>query len=382
MKSEEIIKRGDTVIVLDVRLDNIYAFRNFHLNLTYPKKIVGSCIEDEHLAERPNFRYKKVNIIMGANASGKTTLGHALMYIFNFLSKKSYEKFTEIISEQGKEASFALDIAFPSNCFYRINCKITPCTEGKYTPDNFSLSVQKERIHTKDSYESCVKRIEETQYIPERDYLRELEKLEGLGWLFEYPEDNNCVLDLPDKDDRFRLVLENILKALDPSIKAVDISQEVEKTYIVRIPDNPVILQDGKKIDSNKLSSGTKAGVKIALLVASLKEGKHGFYYCDEKFPYIHSDIEKAILSLMIDCLKPNDQLFFTTHNTDILDMNLPKHTYSFLRKDVDNVACPITCIDASSVLKRNTDSLKNAVENDMFSSAPALELIYDIADF
>ena len=343
MKSEEIIKRGDTVIVLDVRLDNIYAFRNFHLNLTYPKKIVGSCIEDEHLAERPNFRYKKVNIIMGANASGKTTLGHALMYIFNFLSKKSYEKFTEIISDQGKEASFALDIAFSSNCFYRINCKITPCTEGKYTPDNFSLSVQKERIHTKDSYESCVKRIEETQYIPERDYLRELEKLEGLGWLFEYPEDNDCVLDLPDKDDRFRLVLENILKALDPSIKAVDISQEVEKTYIVRIPDNPVILQDGKKIDSNKLSSGTKAGVKIALLVASLKEGKHGFYYCDEKFPYIHSDIEKAILSLMIDCLKPNDQLFFTTHNTDILDMNLPKHTYSFLRKDIDNVACPIT---------------------------------------
>lgn len=78
--------------------------------------------------------------------------------------------------------------------------------------------------------------------------MRELEKLEGLGWLFEYPEDNNCVLDLPDKDDRFRLVLENILKALDPSIKAVDISQEVEKTYIVRIPDNPVILQDGKKL--------------------------------------------------------------------------------------------------------------------------------------
>ena len=41
-----------------------------------------------------------------------------------------------------------------------------------------------------------------------------------------------------------------------------------------------------------------------------------------------------------------------------------------------------IHIFDASSVLKRNTDSLKNAVENDMFSSAPALELIYDIADF
>lgn len=382
MKSEEIGKRGKTMIVLDVRLDNIYAFRNFHLNLTYPKKIVGSCIEGEHLAERPNFRYKKVNIIMGANASGKTTLGHALMYIFNFLSKRGYEKFTEIISNRDEEASFTLDIAFPSNYFYRINCTIMPCGDGTYKPDSFSLSIRKVRILAKDSYESCVKRIEEMEHTPEKDYLRELENLEDFGWFFEYPEDDNLLLELPDKDEQFRSVLENVLKALDPSITAVDISQEVEKTYIVRIPGSPIILQDGKRIDNDRLSSGTKAGVKIAVFVASLKKGQHGFYYCDEKFPYIHSDIEKAILSLMIDSLRSNEQLFFTTHNTDILEMNLPKHTYSFLRKDVGNVAHPITCIDAASVLKRNTDSLKNAVENDMFSSAPALELIYDIADF
>lgn len=370
------------MIVLDVRLDNIYAFKNFHLNLTYPKKIVGSCIKDEHLADHPNFRYKKVNIIMGANASGKTTFGHALMYIFNFLSKKNYERFTDIISNPDKEASFTLDIAFPSNFFYRINCMVAPREEGKYSAQSFSLSVQKEKILVKDSYESCVKRIEATQYTPDKDYLRELEKLEQLGWLFEYPRDTNRELDLPDKDEQFRAVLENILKALDPSIRAVDISQEVEKTYIVRIPGSPVILQNGEKFDTDKLSSGTKAGVEIAQVVASLLKGRYGFYYCDEKFPYIHSDVEKAILSLMIDCLKPNDQLFFTTHNTDILEMTLPKHSYSFLRKDVDDAECPITCVDAASVLKRNTDSLKNAVENDMFSSAPAVELIYDIAGF
>ena len=60
------------------------------MNLTYPKKIVGSSIEEEHLADRPNFRYKKVNIIMGANASGKTTFGRTLMKIFNFIDKKNY----------------------------------------------------------------------------------------------------------------------------------------------------------------------------------------------------------------------------------------------------------------------------------------------------
>ena len=91
MKYEEINKRRQKMIVLDVRLDNFYAFKNFHMNLTYPKKIVGSCIPDEHLSGRSNFRYKKVNIFLGANATGKTTFGKILMKIFNFIEKKNFE---------------------------------------------------------------------------------------------------------------------------------------------------------------------------------------------------------------------------------------------------------------------------------------------------
>lgn len=40
----------------------------------------------------------------------------------------------------------------------------------------------------------------------------------------------------------------------------------------------------------------------------------------------------------MIDKLTDRKQLFFTTHNTEILDMQLPKHTFSFLKKDVNDV--------------------------------------------
>ena len=83
----------------------------------------------------------------------------------------------------------------------------------------------------------------------------------------------------------------------------------------------------------------------------------------------------------MIDLIKSGEQLFFTTHNTDILDMDLPKHSFTFLRKDMNNTEKPITCIEASSLLKRNTDSLRNAVENDMFSTSPDLDLIYSISD-
>lgn len=62
---EKIIKEVHNMIVMDISIDNFFAFKNFHMNMSYPKKIVDSYIEEEFLRNRPNFRYKKVNIIMG-----------------------------------------------------------------------------------------------------------------------------------------------------------------------------------------------------------------------------------------------------------------------------------------------------------------------------
>lgn len=70
------------MIIMDLTLNSIFGFMDFHINFSYPKKIVNSIIENEHLAGRPNFRYKKAVILMGANATGKTSLGKALLRIF------------------------------------------------------------------------------------------------------------------------------------------------------------------------------------------------------------------------------------------------------------------------------------------------------------
>lgn len=368
------------MVILDVRLDNFFSFKNFQMNMTYPKKIVGSSIHEEHLAGRPNFRYKKVNIIMGANASGKTTFGHALMKIFNFIDKKNYNFITDIVGDRSQAASFVLDMASANNVFYRISCGISPCIEGKYSAENIHLEIRQENILPKDSYESCSKRLETVHYIPRESYIEELENAESLDWLFMYPEDAKT-LRFHKNEYQFGQILENTLRALDPSIRTVKKSTDVENAYVIRLRDKAVILQDGEKFDTNFLSSGTKAGVEIAQMISSIKHENCSFYYCDEKFSYIHSDLEKAILSLMIECLHPNDQLFFTTHNTNILDMNLPKHAFTFFCKDVNNSECPISCVSASQILKRNTDSLKKAVENDMFACAPAVDLIYAIND-
>ena len=73
------------MIIMGLKIDNFYSFKDFEINFSYPKKIKNSLIEQEFIKEIPNFRFKKLNIIMGVNSSGKTTFGKMLRNIFNFI---------------------------------------------------------------------------------------------------------------------------------------------------------------------------------------------------------------------------------------------------------------------------------------------------------
>ena len=128
----------------------------------------------------------------------------------------------------------------------------------------------------------------------------------------------------------------------------------------------------------DKLSTGTADGVSIASALVMLMLHKYGMYYIDEKFSFVQSDIEKRILSLMIYNLQEDSQLFFTTHNTDILEMSLPRHSYTFLRRCKDKNHT-IGSISASEIIKNNRLSLRSAVENDVFESLPDDTLLDDL---
>ena len=334
------------MIVLNLELDNLFGFEDFKINFSYPKKIVNSSIKDETLYGKPNFRYKKVNIIMGKNASGKTSLGKALMMIFNFFEKKESSNIVNKIKNKKKVASFSIDLVLgteaifqkPKPALYRVNCSFK-------ARQDIQLDIFKTKILKMDSYESAVRRLEKVNLGTE-NYIETLD------------------------------YLENHLKTLDPSILGISKIRGVKNSYKLELKNQDLIIQNGKFIDDSILSSGTKAGIHIAGTVNSIKENLNGFFYCDEKFSYIHSDIEKSILSLMINFLKPNTQLFFTTHNLEILDMDLPLHSFTFLRKKEK-----IEVVYTSDYIKKNDQSLKNAVKNDLFNVAPNLELIYELEE-
>lgn len=374
-KDEQIYKRGQIMIIMDVRIDNFYCFKNFRLNMSYPKKIVDSTIQYEYLEDRPNFRYKKVNILMGGNATGKTSLGKMLMLFMNYFDNENYRIFAKSINDKYKQSSFSVDFVTNENILYRFSLFMLGVKDEDDA--NFvDIDIFATDIGKRDSYETCVKRMEEGDY-----RLVEVDEIDTEGWNFSYPADmyKNKKYHSIENDPQYLSILERILQTLDPSIEKVVKMEEVENAYAIKIENRSVIIQDGKILDTEILSSGTKAGLDISYIIASLVCDIHNLYYCDELFSYVNSDVEKACLSIIIEKLTGRKQLFFTTHNTDILDMQLPKHSFTFLKKDVRNKETSIQCINAGDYLKRNTDCLKNAVENDLFATMPELEQLYEI---
>ena len=368
------------MIVMNIKIDNFFAFKNFEMNMSYPKKIVNSSIEGEFLKGRENFRFKKVNILMGANATGKTSVGKMLMSIFNAINKKEYTRLLDLVTDEEKMASFSIDFVSRSYKLYRLEMNIMPFVKNEESP-KMKVNTRFVDINNRDSYESCVKRLEQIPYDSNSNFVEQLEKVERLGWMFSYPADTAGGVVKCSRNANYLTILNYTLRALDPSIKQVEQLNEIDNAYVIRMDTQDLIIQDGEVIKNSILSSGTKAGMDIANMLSSICAGECGFYYCDEMFSYVHSDIEKAFLTVMINNLHDNEQLFFTTHNSDILDMQLPRHTFVFLKKDTSDIQQPVKCFDASKYLKRNTDSLRNAVENDLFSIAPNLEHIYEISE-
>lgn len=365
------------MIVMHIKLDNIFAFNNFGMKLSYPKKLVGSTIENEFLNERPNFRYKKLVVLMGANATGKTTLGKALMAIFNFIAKKNITIITESINDETKDATFLIDFVANTKVLYRVTTIIhPPKTETSYQEDDIQVQVISVPINKNDSYETCSSRLDAKKPIAQ-SYLKALESVENFGWLFAYPSIEDTLVSFKDyQDNRFQEILQIVLSTLDISIREVVKAKEIKDSFIIKLGNHELIIQDGKILNGDMLSSGTRSGIGIAMMLAAIITKRNGFYYCDEKFSFIHSDLEKEILAKMVEKLDTNEQLFFTTHNMDILDMSFPKHSFVFLKKKSVGDVCRIVCINADDFLKRNTDSLRRAVENDLFSTAPNVNLI------
>jgi hypothetical protein len=359
------------MIVLNLKLDKIYGFNNFEINFTYPKKVVNSILEDEHLEGRERFRYKKAVVLMGANATGKTSLGRTLRNIFTFINTGNSAPLFEMTSEDG--ASFTIDFVNQGYTLHRLSLMLFKSMLG------YTIRYQSSEIDKLDSYEKCVQKLTyQTDALTNTPAA--MKKLFGqIEYRFAYPEIESSLKLAGTNKKALLKTLRAVVGTLDPTLQDVSLSNDLKDTFIIKRNGSEIIIQDGKLLNRELLSSGTTEGIDVAVFLASMQSGAPTFFYCDEHFSYIQSDIERRIFGLMLDRVAANGQLIFTTHNTDMLDLNLPKHAFMFLRKKLEDNEYRVSVISASDLLKRNTDSVRSAYENDMFASLPDDSLLDEL---
>jgi len=373
------------MVLMDVKFNNIYGFNKFHMNFSYPRKLKKTTIANENIPGRLNFRYKKAIILMGSNATGKTTLGKALLSICNYIIHGTPDSIVAIVGDNKKPASYTIEYVQKSTMkLIRFTTNYYPYNnpeEGRLIQSTYSSC----DIRENDSYEKCKSELDNRKPIPITPSSFDTITDNGtLGFRYRLTESSrdtvfNKLSDI--KPVLFLDTLNKILRTLDPSFDNIVPSKEIENSYIINRGNQQIIIKDGN-IDSNDslLSTGTKEGVDIAIIVAAIRQHLNGFYYVDEQFSHIQSDLEKRIFSTMVRKLGPFEQLIFTTHNADLMDLNIPKHSYAFLRKEKIKNEFVINVTFASEKLKRDTDCLRCAEENDVFESLPD-ESLLDILD-
>lgn len=372
--------------VLNVKMDNILIFDNFEINFTYPQKINSFLVKDEHLRNWPSFRYKKVNIFIGSNASGKTLLMKSLGNILLFLREKEEKSIKNIVHNFKKEANIEIDLT-ENNFLYRIKIKADFSKEAE---ERILVAYHMIELNSRSSYENSKKYLDKADY-RFHDYLISLNEIDlSSGWMIMLPATENLFdkIKIPhfSKDNKedaklYKDILFRVLNTLDPSIISVTGSQDTDDALVIEHEVvGKIIIQNGMSLkELDRLSSGTKYGFNIADLIYAIKNQRNGIYLVDEQFSYVNTDIEKAFISLLSSLIESDEQLFVTTHNPEILDLGLPFHSYYFMKKEQYGARREVVCHCASEVENRNNVSPKTILENDYFAMTPNVEQILDL---
>lgn len=365
------------MIFIQLKIDNFYMFKDTVVDFTYQKKIKNSTIKSEYLQDFPNIKYKKVCIFMGANASGKTSLGRIMCSINNYLVGNAVEGAVEAIHDKNKNASIELVYITPeTKKIHKLTARFNKdglifeqyqvCTLKKtYSLEKTVIEV--ENVAAEFMYDTKNNHNIENPGFKSVAYLTgNLTNTHPSNWNYSYSDFNNTSKLFKNTDIT---LLKKILQSFDSSIDRVaSIIESDNKAHIIKFSNGDnVIIEGGNISQPQRLSRGTIEAIEVANFINFLITTKDGTFFLDEKMAYAHSEIEIAMLNLIIEKLKDNSQFFYTSHNYDVLAMNLPTHSYIFMKKDEF-----VEVIHPEKLgYTKNDRSLLGFVKNDVFNTLP-----------
>lgn len=397
------------MIFTRIKIDNLFCFKDTELDLTYPRKIKDSTVEYEYLDRAENFRFKRLCIISGANASGKSSLSDILLEVINMVYKETYYPLLSELepSDPSTAATIEVEFVFPTEkkLYFRhlqlilnkgaVAFKYVKVPLLKYDSVEMSRSKIQKVLDGENIYQSLVitntsDEIDKWQMLyADLSKYREEGKRQVWGFaqsnIYSKTDDANYI----DKSNHvYKDVLLAILKTFDPSISRITASYDEESKkiteYTIHFPNQKFCKLDvDGSVDekySRLLSMGTYQGITVAgfiQFILKMMEDKtvSGTFFLDEKMSYSHSEIEKAIVNLIVQKINRYSQFFYTTHNYDILEMDFPLHSFVFLKKE-NEVS---QFIWADEVCNKNDRNILPFVKANYFSTIPDTHLLDDL---
>lgn len=389
------------MIVLDVKISNLACFKDFHINFVTEKKFYkNSFVEPALLPNSRKIYYKNINVIMGANASGKTIFGELLMQLQILLSGGATRFLTDP-TDEAKPAKFEIIFSIGKNIFqYTLNSKI------KNKQVNVTEIIKLHKLTENQTWNQILKKLDESQPYPittTKDIndlflsslmyqkivvSKEISENEYYKYFRYYIRFIYRIKTIMDKEGPLELsdytikLLDKLLKIIDSNIVGVSrISTDDLYSFYVKLRHNKKVLMRG----INKISDGLEGGISLGTIEAihliytlSVIKGIPGIIYIDEQMAYMHTNLSNAIIYQLIDKMKMNSQLFITTHNENVLDLRLPLSSFMFFKKEENN----ITVINPEKLEKPTVKNLKFNVQSNYYGTYQEnIDEIWDLED-
>lgn len=376
------------MVILRVACDNFYMFKNFELDLTYSRKVNHPLSKDDELFEGSRIKVRKNLIVMGANAAGKTTFGKLLCAILNFIRGNNlddqYFSLEKIQYDKFRDASFEIEffvngVAYLLKASFRdYNLQQEQVFRQKVYP-TYSIQKLRNRLRTSSAIETFDAN-DKQMNIGFKSFAFSVSKpskfdesVKRLGFWFMLSEPiSNATVYRSEVDVEF---LDKMLPAIDNSVKSVKRLQvEGDSTptnsYQISFKNNETltVLNGDLKTCGYRLSHGTFESIDFVFSLSVLRKGLASIFYIDERLSHMHPELE-IYLARQAFLQKPKDaQLFFTTHDTELFDLNAPNASYMIFRRNSEGFN---EVIFVSDKLSKNDRNLRNYYENDYFEVIP-----------
>lgn len=387
------------MILLNMKIDNLCMFDKFNIDFTINRLQGESIVGYERVKLAPEIKFKKLNIIMGGNATGKTTFGKILCRMENLLMGRPSDLINMIYNRElpsNCEMLFVEDKYLFKYCIeinkekYVEKLKYTKLRKTKNLNDHIKY-LEKEKLYevTGDLVSSGKDPAIMSKVVDEKLEIEEVSFkaffISRFCYYFRFASftDNSVQ---PNITEDLLKDTEKILKVIDNSIDSIraieskgldnkdDLSVWEDDYYIVFKNGEQILVEESnpKSIKDNRLSQGTIEAIEMSYILKNINHYP-GTVYLDEQMAYMHTELSNDLILKLIES-NQDSQLFITTHNENVLDLNVPIHSFTFLVRNNGK----IEAVYPEKTLNKNDRKLKTYVQNNYFETYPELDGLWE----